>query len=350
VRSSRALCAAVLLLAAGCTSSGGGKHSTAASSGSVTSGSVSSGGTGSASNQVTPPATSRPAPSGSAARKRASTAIGDPVTADLCAAVGLDSLRGIGSGLTPTFDKRQDPPGCAVTLSDGARAVLGLSVFGDPGTPKAAAGRTSRTESGQTVYVYPYDAGTGRCEREIAATGVLLVIDSNVASGSKPDRATACAGTDAMTARLAEAVDADDVPRLQLADPTVSDLDACAVARRADITSLSAFAGATVHSLSFGVGCQLRPRGAFLFVNFVISSVRTPGGATSTTVGTHSVYGVATTGSFCSYVSPQGRTSDGQYEQVAMSATATGARAQAGGLCAETKAALGRYLDAAGLR
>jgi hypothetical protein len=280
-----------------------------------------------------------------------STAIGDPVTADLCAAIGLDSLRHLGSAaLTPTFDKRQDPPGCAITLAAGGAAVLGLSVFADAGRPKPATGRSQRAVSGQTVYAYPFDPTSGGCEREIAAAGVRLVVDSFRAGATKIDSTTACAGTDAMTARLAQAVSADNVPRLQLADPSVSDLNACAVVRTAGITSLALFARGTVAGLSFGVGCRVRPANVFLFVNFVINADRRPDGSTITTVGAHTVYGLATTGGLCSYFSPQGRTSDRQYEQVAISATWTGSGPPPANLCDQTKTAVGRYLDAAGLR
>jgi hypothetical protein len=346
-----ALSTLAVLVVAGCTSARDGDGATSAS------GSASaSGGSGRPSSGSPAPPTSespttvRPAPTGSAARTRASTAIGDPVTADLCAAIGLDALGGIGTGLTPTFDNRQDPPGCSVTLSAGEKPVVGLSVFADAGVPRAATGRTTRTEAGETVYVYPFETSTGRCEREIDARRVLLVVDSYQPGAAKVDRATACAGTDAMTARLADVVNSDNVPRLELARPTVSDLNACAVVRRAGITSLSDFAKGALRSLSFGVGCQIRPANVFLFVNFMLSSTRRPPGSTSTTVGTHTVYAVSTTGGFCSYFSAQGQTSDRRYEQIALAATATDPNAAPAALCEQTKVALGRYLDAAGLR
>jgi hypothetical protein len=280
-----------------------------------------------------------------------STAIGDPVTADLCAAVGLDPLRSVGTGLTPTFDERQDPPGCAITLTDkDDKPAVTFSVFAAGAKVRVAAGRTTRTQSGQTVYVYPFDAGAGRCEREIAADGVRIVVDSLAPTGGKIDQATACAGTDALTARLAAAVDDNAVPRLQLADPTISDLNACTIVRRAGIPAMSRFANGRLRSMSFGAGCEVRPADAFLFFNFVISAARQPAGGTSTTVGTHAVYAGPTTAGLCAYFSTQGRTSDGQYEQLAVTATWTGAGAAPAQLCVETKLALGRYLDAAGLR
>jgi hypothetical protein len=280
-----------------------------------------------------------------------STAIGDPVTADLCAAVGLDPLRTVGTGLTPTYDGRQDPPGCAITLTDKQdEPAVTFSVFATGAKVRVATRRTTRTESGQTVYVYPFDASAGRCEREIAAAGVRIVVDSLVPTGGKVDRATACGGTDAMTARMAEAVADNDVPRLQLADPTISDLNACAIVRRAGIPAMSSFANGRLRSMSFGAGCEVRPTDAFLFVNFVIDAGRRPAGGTSTTVGRHDIYAGPTVPGLCAFFSTQGRTSDGQYEQLAVTSTWTGAGAAPAQLCIDTKLALGRYLDAAGLR
>jgi hypothetical protein len=349
-----------MLFVAGCTSHGRAAVSTAprhsATSSTAASRSLGTARASTPSQGTANPASSgatssaRPVPSGSIARRRAATAIGDPVTADLCGSIGLDPLRHIGTALTPTFDKRQDPPGCAITLAADGKAALGLSVFADAGKPKAAAGRTQRTQSGQTVYVYRFDSATGSCEREVAAFRVRLVVDSYRPPGAPSDRSTACAGTDALTARLAEAASARDVPRLQLASPSVSDLNACAVVRTAGITSLTLFANGRLGTLSFGVGCRVRPPNVFLFLNFVIDADRRPAGSTLTTAGAHSAYALATTGGFCSYFAPQGRTSDGQYEQVAASTTWTGTGAAPANLCDQTKTALGRYLDAAGLR
>lgn len=347
MRSRRAACLIALLLVTGCTSSHA-KRSTAPSRPTTA---PSRTATTSDSNPASASTTPRPVPSGSASRKRVSTAIGDPVTADLCAAVGLDPLRHVGTGLTPTFDARQDPPGCAITLADtNGKPAVSFSVFATGAKVREAAGRTTRTESGQTVYVYPFDAAAGRCEREIAAEGVRIVADSLAPTGGKVDRATACGGTDATTARMAEAVADDAVPRLQLADPTISDLNACTIVRRAGVTALSTFAGGRLRSMAFGAGCEVRPADDFLFVNFVIDAERRPAGSTTTTVGTHAIYAGPTTPGLCAYFSTQGRTSDGQYEQLAMTATWTASSAAPAQLCVQTKLALGRYLDAAGLR
>jgi hypothetical protein len=352
VRSFAVLCAvaAAAVAVAGCTGGGTAARSSSASHSSTGSRSSGSRPNPPSSAPSSTPTTLRPTPTGSLARVRVSTAIGDPVTADLCAAIGLEALRGLGSGLTPTFDARQDPPGCAVTLSTGAGTpVLGLSVFADAGKPRTATGRTKRTESGHTVYAYPFNPGTGQCERDIEGQGVLLVVGSFRAGSTAVDRTTACGGADGMTARLAQAIDTGDVSRLQFADPTVSRLNACGVAGKAAITSLPDFAGGTLHGLSFGVACQLRRPGVNLFVNFAISAVRRPAKSTPASVGTHVLYATALTNAFCSYVSTQGRTSDGQFEQIAVSATYIGAGTAPAQLCDQTKTAAGRYLDAAGL-
>jgi hypothetical protein len=294
------------------------------------------------------PSSNSPTPSG-ISRAAARTAIGDPVTADLCAAVGLAALRGLGAGLTPSFDARQYPPGCSVTVHDGATSVLGLSVFADTGAPAASTGRTTRKQSGRTVYVYRYDAKTGSCERDLAATGVRLVVDSYPPGSGVPDKALACSGTDAMVNRLAAAVAVGAVPRLSLATPSLSALDSCKIVRKTDITTLSTFAGSAIHPRGFDANCELAGRNRFLFLNFEIADTARPTGSTATTVEGHRLYRTAARGSYCTYVSSQGRTAGGRYEQVSATSAVAGSAAAPAAMCGQTAQALARYLTAAGL-
>jgi hypothetical protein len=306
----------------------------------------------------TPPSTSvAPSPSPSPtqpaadiARPPVATAIGDPVTADLCTAIGLDALRGLGNGLTPSFDDRQYPPGCSITLNDGAKPLVGITVFAGVGDPLTSTGRTSRVANGQTIYSYPFDATTGSCRREIKAHGVLLTVDSYPNGDAKPGQATSCAGTDQMASRLAAVVTAGNVPRQPLASPSLSALDACKVAEKASITTLPAFAGSELREQGFGANCQLRPHDLFLFIDFVIADVAQPPGSTPTTVGGHRLSATSSQADFCSYASTQGTTTDGRYEQVTATATVAGSGAAPAQLCEQTAEALARYLTAAGLQ
>ena len=338
-----ALSAALL---AGCTSVVAG---TGHRAGTTTSGNHPTSGSRSTSGPNSSAATT-PAVAAKYARTPLSTAIGDPVTADLCAAIGLGPLQSAVTGLTPSFDGRQFPPGCSVTYFQGATAQFGVSAFAEAGPPRTAAGRTTRTESGRSVYVYPFDAA-GRCERDIVARNVLLVVDATPLGSVKPDKANYCAATDAMSARLAAAVGdpGGAVPRLSLARPSVSGFDACKVVRAAKITSLSAFAKGTVASQGFGASCRVHPTGLYLFVNLVVADAPHPGGATTTVVSGHTMYATSTSSDFCSYASTQGRTRDGHYEQLVFAATATDPAKAPPALCQQTSQAAAMYLTTAGL-
>ncbi len=342
-RSALVLLAATLLT--GCTSVVGG---TGHRAGTATAG----GSSHPASRSATPP--SSRATSGSTvvdtyARTPVSTAIGDPVTADLCAAIGLPAMQGAVTGLTPSFDGRQFPPGCSVTYYEGATPQFGVSVFAEAGQPRSATGRTTRNESGLSVYVYPFDATDGRCERDVVGRGVLLVVDTTPQGSVKADKKNYCAATDAMTNRMAAVAAAGNVPRLSLARPSVSAIDACKVVRAAKITALSAFAKGAVSSQGFGASCRVHPTGLFLFVNLVVADAPRPSGSTPTTASGHPLFATSTSSDFCSYASTQGKTADGHYEQLVFAATSTDPAKTPAGLCAQTSQAAAMYLTTAAL-
>lgn len=277
------------------------------------------------------------------------TAISDPVTADLCAAIGLGPLRGLGNGLTPTFDTRQYPPGCTVTMKDGTAPVLGVSAYGSSGGVTSAPGRTSKIVSGQAVYEFPFSAATGECRRELNPLGILLTINSFPLHSAKPNQALDCASTDAMAARLAKIVSVGvQPPQLRVPTRSLSALDSCKVVEQASITSLSVFSKGAITEQGFGASCEVRPASGFLFFNYVIANAARPNGAKLVTVEGHQLYETSAQPNFCSYVSTQGSTRDGRYEQVAASATTTLAKPPAQ-LCAQTAQALARYLTAAQL-
>jgi hypothetical protein len=257
-------------------------------------------------------------------------------------------MRGLGNGLTPSFDTRQYPPGCTVTLRDATTPVLGVSVYGGTGEPPAAAGRTTRTVAGEPIYQYPFDAATGECRREINPLGILLTIDSLPQHSAKPDHALDCASTDAMATRVAKIVSVGVPPQIPIPGRSVSALDSCRVVQQAAITTLPAFAGGSIIQQGFGASCEVRPPSAFLFFNYVIAAAARPNGATLVTVDGHQLYETSAQPSLCSYVSTQGSTRDGRYEQVAASATTTASSPPAQ-LCQQTAQALARYLTAAQL-
>jgi hypothetical protein len=295
------------------------------------------------------PTATVPSAAGGILRTPVTTAIGDPVTADLCTAIGLGAMRNFPGRLTPFFDRRQFPPGCSVSLRSGTKAVLDVTVYAASGLPSVQKGRTERSVSGERIYSYPFDPATGECRRELAPGSVLLTVNSVPSPGAKPNLDLDCAATDAMASRLAAVVAAGDVPRLRLARPSLTRFDACAVTRLANVTAtLAAFAAGTLTTQGFGASCEVRTDALFLFLNFVLSSDAQPSGSTQTTEFGHLLFQSSAQPNLCSYVSTQRRTPDGRYEQMTATATVRNS-SQVPDLCTQTAQALALYLSAAGL-
>jgi hypothetical protein len=290
-----------------------------------------------------------PFPPPDLARVPADSAIGDPVTANLCAAAGLAPFQHLPGGPSAAFDPAQYPPGCSITLSNADQPVFTVSVFAAKHPPHPADGRTETRVQGLPVYRYPFKESTGSCERDVVAPGVLLVADTLARGAVKPDSGLACAAADAMAERMAAAAAGGSVARLALAAPSVTELDACAVAKQAEIASSGTFAGANLRRRGFDVNCELRTEGAFLFLNIaLVDTARAVPGETIRVDG-HELQQTSVQPSFCSYASPQGSTGADLQEQVTATATAPGPGTPSADLCADTAAALARYLTAAGL-
>ncbi|HKC26875.1 MAG TPA: hypothetical protein VKB75_02580, partial [Jatrophihabitans sp.] len=203
--------------------------------------------------------------------------------------------------------------------------------------------------AGETIYVYPFDAVSGACPRDIKLAGVLLTVDASPQGNATADEGLSCAGTNAMANKLAAALADQQVPRLPLASPSVSLLDACAVVRRAGITDLSDFSGADIISRGFDVSCEVKPVGLFLFFNFAVADTAQPNASAPVTFGGHHLFQTTARPDFCSYVSVQSTTADGRYEQVAATSTLRGGATVPQELCQQTGQALAQYLTAAGL-
>lgn len=282
------------------------------------------------------------------ARTPVATAIGDPGTADLCSAVGADTFSSLGAG-TATVDPVQYPPGCSFTLSDAGGPVLTVSVFAARHVAGEADGRTKRRSSGLVVYSYPFDSHTGSCRRDVLATGVRLVADAISRGSAQPHERLSCAASDAMADRLAHVAASGSVPRLSLAQPSVTQLSACAIVKQAGITTLGAFASGQVTRRGFAVNCEVRVNTVFLFINAALAADAPPTRATAVPVAGHVLYRTASRSGFCSYVSVQGATGDGQHEEVTAAATVSGSGQPPPDLCDQTAQALARYLTTAGL-
>jgi hypothetical protein len=271
--------------------------------------------------------------------------IGDPATADLCAAIGLGAFAGL--GVTASFEPNQFPPGCIVDLMKGGKAEASISMYGTRDPPNTS--DPTRTESGLTVYVARFDPSYGDCERDIATDGLTFKIQA-VGTSTTVRRAIDCGGTNAMTKSLAAAVAAKRVPRIALASPSVTLLNMCAVVRASKLSSLPVLAGAKLTGQAFGIDCEVTAPRAALFFNTIFDSGARPQHTNLVTIGGHRMFANrANRASLCSFISVQGTTSDGRHEEISAASNADDNKHPPAAMCTQTSRALSMVLDTAGL-
>lgn len=279
-------------------------------------------------------------------RRPVPTAIGDPPTADLCTAIGLSALSHL--GYPPKYGTSQPPPGCYVQLTKSGQRVASVDVYASTEPPQAQPGRRSTRQSGLVVYVYPYESSIGDCERDVVAQRVFFHVHAfaNEVPASRK-RAVACNGTAAMTTRLAQVVAAHEVPRLSLADPSLSAMDACAVVQASGLLSQSRYTGMKLAPDAFGSGCTLSKGSTYLYFDYsLVQHVPVPDTRPVVTHA-HQMYAYAANGSgYCTFGSVQGTTGDGKHEVFELSANSSSSDTA---LCDATQQALATYLDTAGL-
>lgn len=282
-------------------------------------------------------------------RDGVSTAIGDPARADLCGAIGLAPFAGL--GFTPTFADVQLPPGCSVRLNRAGKIILSVFMYATapratPTDPKPV----RRTESGLSVYAYPFDSGVGNCQRILLAQGIQFTIDAITrAANGTPNRTSSCAGTDAMTTALAAAVAKRAVVTLPVSPTSLSSLDFCGAFEAANRGGLPLYARAKLVSDGFGVECTITTASFDFFLDFEIARTRVPEDTRTVTIGGHAILaGQSNDATHCDFWSVQDPGPRG-YERISASAdySATGGAAT---MCDQTGKALAAFLDAAGLR
>ncbi len=314
-------------------------------------------GTASTSAQRTGPAPSSASASTSGrpaanrfARTPVSTAVGDPVALDFCAALGLATTAR--PGYRAAFNHLQYVPGCNVLVTQPGRDTrITVSVYVLPGNrPTSAPGRTTTTLSGVRAYRYPYGADSGNCERDLVVTGLtakVTVFQSQ--SGGNRSRSVNCAESEAVTGKLAAALAHRSLPPLGLASPSLTSLDGCKIAKAAGLTSLSLLGGASVTADDFGIGCGLIGS-MTTYIDPVILSTARPDGTTATQAGRHRLWAGATNDrTLCAFTSVQGRTARGGYEALSVVTTPAGTEPLPTSACDQTQQALVKYLDTAGL-
>lgn len=241
---------------------------------------------------------------------------------DLCSVV--DDASFSRSGYHAQFAWEQYPPGCEVDLMSTARTVVEVSAYATPDRPDYVAGRTSRRVAGRVVYAYPYDGGD--CERDVAARGVTLAVETETethgaAGRAKPDRAVNCAASDRMAAQLATGIAKRAFTRLRLATPSILSLDACRVAQAAGWSSIPELGGTPPYPDDFDAGCGVDSNSASIYVDPVLAREDSVGTASTITAGGHLLYAFNDDDATdCEFVSIQGATSDGHHEALDVTA------------------------------
>ena len=172
------------------------------------------------------------------------TAIGDPATADLCAAIkavpAVDSL---------VVDPHQAAGQCSAAVTDSSGAQLTLQLTAEPPNDAEPTATPGPTVAGLVTKNLP--ESTGRCSREVWATGVVIlveVLNFGAQTGSTP----VCVMANSVTSRVATDVAAGQVARRPVASPSVTSIDICQGMRSDDLP------GATeVGRGAFGLACVL---------------------------------------------------------------------------------------------
>jgi hypothetical protein len=296
--------------------------------------------------------TSTPAsPAGAArfARAPSSTAIGDPASVDLCSVVHATSFSRLGH--QAELASEQYPPGCDVDLMT-PETVVWVRAYATPEPSDEEPGRVTRRVAGQVVYAYPYDDGD--CERDVAARGVTIVVETETDNDSgkpvaHPDRALNCAASDLMARQFATGIARRVFTRLSVATPSLMSMDACRVAEAAGWSSIPEFRGIAPYPTGFDAGCDFDSDSVGLYVDPVISRENSVSTASMITVGGHQLYAFDDNDATdCEFVSVQGTTSDDVHYET-LDVTAHDDRRPTG-FCNRIAAAFGRYLTTAGLR
>ena len=324
-----AVLACTVLALAGCSSVVDGTGATVAASPTKTGGSTSS---------------AAPGPVAFPRKIITTGALSDPVSVDICTAIGLPAMSTF--GYLPEFSDIVVPPSCAVRMSKNGVRYFTVNMYADyAGRVSTGPGRTVSSLSGLPVYSFPYDKSLGNCQRNIAVAGATIKVNvvPNRAAGT-PNPTDICRGANAMTARLAQlsATGAAAFPRLALASPSLSRFDFCAVLKAVDLTKYPGFAGGVISDDGFTSECAIDKGG--LYLDFELGTAGPPPETHLQSVGGHKLYTDDDATTFCDWYSVQGSTSAGKSERLALSSNITPA-----GLCTQTGQLLAAILDKAGI-
>lgn len=280
------------------------------------------------------------------------TAVGDVVTANFCAAIGLSSLEQ--AGYAAAITAQQIMPGCYldVAVPGSARKAL-LSLYPTPVQPAAPKGHTTRDVAGLTITQDPLDPATGDCERDVPVEGFdgQVHVDLPPRGSFRPTAPVVCTLADIVASDLALALAHHALPRLPLASPSILRYEACAVVRASGLLDRPLLAGAHPQYDEFDAGCRVVASRVWFSVEALRLAAPVPEHATPVVAGGHHLYRGTDDGpTQCSVYSVQGHAADGRYEAVfGFLQPAPGVRTLPAGACDQARGALVDYLDTAGL-
>ncbi|SHG60095.1 hypothetical protein SAMN05443575_2354 [Jatrophihabitans endophyticus] len=281
------------------------------------------------------------------ARVAPDTELGDPVTADFCAAAGLPRV----AGLVASYPSVQYHDGCLLQFARaGTSGHVTLRVSASTEAPITSAARRT-TVAGHTVFARRYSAASHACDRDAVVRGATVSFQVIALGAVKPDEKAACAISDQAVGNLLRAVAAGRLQRVPSPTPSVTSLNACKVAAAADVSSVPLLRSARPSAESFDAGCVLTGKRVIAYVDPEYSKRTVPEGAHVEAAGSHRVYADDDNGTYsCDFTAVQG-SSGGVTESVSFGSFPNGSASSVPDpSCADTLSAFGRYLDAAGLR
>jgi hypothetical protein len=190
-------------------------------------------------------------------RHAVETAIGDPVTADLCGALKEDPLSEL-MGPYPAYSAGPDPyqsfGTCTMDVKGSAGLVFQVEVAAlDPMSFHVPRRGTMRRLLGVQVKSLPSTRDS--CDRVVVADRVVIDVHA-IAKLQGATSSVLCRAADMAVSDLAASITSGSIDRRSSGEPrSVTDLDLCTAARSALGRNGLPLKGAQVHGSSFGAAC-----------------------------------------------------------------------------------------------
>jgi hypothetical protein len=278
-------------------------------------------------------------------RTPVSTAIGDPMTAQLCATLDTAALgRALGVSAASAFPAADEQrPGCALVFARGDTTAAEVVILATAQALPQPGSVVTRHSSGLVVRDYDHSERADECDRDVLVRGAVLRV--SVLGVTEVDQ---CAGADAAVASVAAAVVHHHVTHRPLPRTSVLGLDACKVAAYAGIDTQNDFRIPVKVDDRFGGGCEYDSQDT-LYLSYQTQQEAKPSGYHVVRVEDRSVWASDSNGpGACGYLAVLPVDSTGAWEAVTALASAD-PDSETSDLCDETGESLVLFLDAAGL-